>query len=209
MTPLGILLLTLLLAGSASAQTRPIGALHQLQGFGGDAPAPEIPVPEVRGAPVAAQPYSGGPDRSRGNFNASGLGFHVQGTFSRFTVEGWIDRADFTRSRLTVLVESASIQCKGAPEWMVRKMLGAHKFPTMSFKTTAIRPLPRSGRYEVDLDVTSQGQTHPETIVVTVTERDADSILIERSLSKAGKIGEGSLGFATLLSRNAPAVAAN
>ena len=93
---------------------------------------------------------------------------NVKGHFTKVTGSLILDESDFTKSRAAASIEAGSIETRDPQRDGHLKspdFFDVEKFPTLSFKSTGIRPVP-DGQLNVEGELTIHGVTRKVVFVV-------------------------------------------
>jgi polyisoprenoid-binding protein YceI len=167
-----------------------------------------VQVGPIPSKPARLEPYSAGPEDSKVHFTAKGKLGSVEGTFTRYEIRAAIDREDFTRSRISAVLEVKSLQCKGLPDWIVHRFAKSKQYPTVTLKSVAIRATPEPGVFELDLEIDAKGQLRQQLLVVAMMPVDDDEVAVAVKFAKSEKGSGGSIDFETVLHKDAASASA-
>jgi polyisoprenoid-binding protein YceI len=135
------------------------------------------------------------PTQSEIGFVSKQLGVPVEGKFRTFDAQIAFDpkKPETGSVAFTIDTGSATIGDKETDAEMTKApWFAVAKFPTASFKSTAIKSL-GSGKYEVAGTLTIKGNTQPVVVPISVTQTGANSTAVGGFTMKRidFKIGEG------------------
>lgn len=135
-----------------------------------------LPLLFVFAAVVRSDGYAVDPAHTSLTFKIQHLGISwVYGRFNDVTGAFTLDRDDPSKSSLELSVKTESVDTGNAARDKHLKspdFFNAAQYPTISFKSTSIKPV--AGGLEVTGDLTLHGQTKPVTVVLKGGDREAE-----------------------------------
>lgn len=121
------------------------------------------------GTAAKADDYTIDPVHSGVSFQILHLGVsYIQGRFNDFSGSFTIDTGDPAKSAFSLSINTSSIDTNNSKHddhLRSPDFFNAKQFPTISFKSTSVKPI--SGGYEVTGDLTLHGDTKPVTFSLT------------------------------------------
>ena len=151
-------------------------------------------------APGAAQAWDVDPSHSSANFKVRHLMVsHVRGELGPVAGAVWIDDQDITRSRIDVSIDARKIATrdeKRDEHLRSADFLDVERFPTLTYRSTAIRP--DGDGFVVDGDLTLHGVTRPVPLALEVNGFLAESPFGDSrvGLSASAEISRKDFGIA-------------